>query len=107
MKTLHLNVKKQWFDMIASGFKKEEYREIKEYWINRFIKKEDLSNQNYSIIEFKNGYQKKSPTIIVEFNGIFVGKPKPEWSGNIFGKEIKDCFVIKLGKVLKKQDGEN
>ena len=28
MKTLHLNLKKQWFDMILSGEKKEEYREL-------------------------------------------------------------------------------
>ena len=30
MKTLTLSLKKQWFDMIKSGEKKEEYREIKE-----------------------------------------------------------------------------
>lgn len=29
MKTLHLVLKKRWFDMILSGEKKEEYREIK------------------------------------------------------------------------------
>lgn len=28
-KTLHLVLKSQWYDMIASGEKKEEYREIK------------------------------------------------------------------------------
>lgn len=34
-KTLHLNLKKKWFDMILSGEKTEEYREIKGYWIDR------------------------------------------------------------------------
>ena len=29
---LHLTLKKQWFDIIANGEKKEEYRECKEYW---------------------------------------------------------------------------
>ncbi len=38
MKTLHLNLKKQWFDLIFSGEKKEEYREITDYWIQRFFK---------------------------------------------------------------------
>lgn len=28
---LILPIKKKWFDMIASGQKKEEYREVKEY----------------------------------------------------------------------------
>lgn len=37
MKTLHLTLKKKWFDMIASGEKTEEYREIKPYWIVRFV----------------------------------------------------------------------
>lgn len=42
MKTLHLNLKKKWFDMIASGEKPEEYRELSDYWINRFV----LDNEN-------------------------------------------------------------
>lgn len=34
---LVLPIKKKWFDMIASGEKKEEYREIKPYWTSRFV----------------------------------------------------------------------
>lgn len=37
MKILHLTLKKKWFDLIASGEKKEEYREIKDYWARRFL----------------------------------------------------------------------
>ena len=37
MTTLHLNLKKKWFDMLLAGIKKEEYREIKEFFINKFI----------------------------------------------------------------------
>lgn len=33
---LTLPIKKKWFDMILSGEKKEEYREIKPYWDTRF-----------------------------------------------------------------------
>ena len=36
-KTLHLNLKRKWFDMILSREKKEEYREIKAFWCNKFI----------------------------------------------------------------------
>lgn len=36
-KVLTLTVSKQWFDMIVSGEKTEEYRVIKSYWINRLI----------------------------------------------------------------------
>ncbi len=37
-KILHLNLKKMWFDLILCGEKKEEYREIKIYWLKRFLK---------------------------------------------------------------------
>jgi len=37
MKTLHLNLKKKWFDMIKSGEKKSEYRELTAYWAARLV----------------------------------------------------------------------
>ena len=36
-KVLTLTVSKQWFDIIVTGKKTEEYRDIKSYWINRLI----------------------------------------------------------------------
>lgn len=36
-KVLYLTLKKKWFDMILSGEKKEEYREIKHYWLPRLF----------------------------------------------------------------------
>ena len=35
MKTLHLPLKKEWYHMIESGVKTEEYREIKPYLVKR------------------------------------------------------------------------
>lgn len=35
MKILELPLKKEWYNMIESGEKREEYREIKPYWQNR------------------------------------------------------------------------
>lgn len=55
MSTLKLTLKKKWFDMIASGEKKEEYREIKPYWIKRFIWNNDSDNiSNEQIINQLN-----------------------------------------------------
>lgn len=34
---LTLPIKKKWFDMIVSGEKREEYREIKPYYDSRFM----------------------------------------------------------------------
>lgn len=37
MRVLHLTLKKKWFDMILTGEKKDEYREIKDYWARRLL----------------------------------------------------------------------
>ena len=53
---LTLPIKKKWFDMIASGEKKEEYREIKPYYDSRF--------QRFGepfVMRFRAGYSKESP----------------------------------------------
>jgi hypothetical protein len=87
--------------MIASGEKKEEYREIKPHWKVRLTdqKKEWARPQSqwkfkeFDFVEFKNGYGKDAPTITVECKGITIGGAKPEWSDNWQG----DVFIIKLG----------
>lgn len=50
-KTLCLPLKKTWFDMIKSGGKKEEYREITPYWIQRLLLVKD--NEKYRKIQAK------------------------------------------------------
>ena len=60
MRTLHLTIKKEWFDKIASGEKTIEYREYKPYWISRL---ETFLTYGCEKIIFRNGYKKDSPTI--------------------------------------------
>lgn len=36
-KVLDLPLKKEWYNMIESGVKTEEYRELKPYWCNRLL----------------------------------------------------------------------
>ena len=59
---LILPIKKKWFDMILSGEKKEEYREIKPYWAKRFNFEKNTLYLQRTVI-FKNGYRKDSPQI--------------------------------------------
>lgn len=105
MNILRLTIKKKFFDMIASGEKKEEYREIKRYWIQRLCDEVEYEMggewigvyKKFDAVEFKNGYSKTSPTMLVEFKGLDIGEAKPEWSDNWKG----DVFRIKLGKILE------
>ena len=102
---LRLTLKKKWFDMIAAGIKKEEYREVKRYWIQRLCNEVEYETnygnwegvfKKFTHVEFKNGYGKNAPTMLVEFKGIRIGEAKPEWSDNWKG----DVFAISLGAVI-------
>jgi hypothetical protein len=94
MKVLHLTLKKKWFDMIASGEKKEEYRELKGYWMKRLLNQHGDSYKTFDIIRFKNGYSQNAPAMDVECKGIKVGDGNPKWGCN------KRTFIIMLGKII-------
>jgi hypothetical protein len=100
MKILHLTLKKKWFEMIASGEKKEEYRELKDYWGKRFTYEMFYKRffNEYDAVKFRHGYQKDAPTIILECKGVSIKK-----IGNADWGFEKECFVIKLGKVIKEE----
>lgn len=90
MNILYLTVKKKWFDLIASNVKKEEYREIKKYWKTRLFKKK------FDAVQFKNGYSKDSPVVLVELIDITIGTGFKKWG--FTGTESK--YILKLGEII-------
>lgn len=56
MKTLDLVLKRKWFEMIASGEKTEEYREIKPYWFTRIMGEQSFSLHNGDVVHLNNGF---------------------------------------------------
>lgn len=117
MKVLHLTLKKKWFDMIASGEKQEEYREIKSYWSSRLLESykdrdgfifdgKDQLNwfthtdtpklKEFDIIRFKNGYAKDAPSMDIDCLGIKVKEGRKDWGAEPGVK----YFVICLGKKI-------
>ena len=90
MRILHLTLKKKWFDMISSGIKKEEYREIKPYWNRR------LGLNKFDVVCFRNGYAKNSPRIILELKRIERGLGIIEWGA----PEDETVYILRLGKQL-------
>ena len=91
MTILHLTLKRKWFDMIASGEKREEYREIKPYWIKR------LSGKRYDAIRFRNGYSPDSPTMLVELKGVYRSLGIVEWGA----PEGEPVYMLSLGEILE------
>lgn len=123
METLRLTLNKKWFDLVKSGEKEEEYREIKPHWIKRFSSQNFtlkdyrsgaaeeliLKNPNYwaekkmklfDFVEFTNGYSNSSPKITLEFKRIEIRTGISEW-GAIRGTKY---FVILLGKEVSRQN---
>lgn len=96
MKTLHLTLKKKWFDIIASGEKTEEYREDKEYWHRRLQRNSSIGfiTKKFDVVVFKNGYSKNAPTISFKCLEIKCGTGRQEWGA----ESGKKYFVIKLGE---------
>lgn len=91
-KILSLVLIKIWFDMIASGQKPEEYRELTPYWYKRLG---PLFKAPPAFVYFGLGYASSRPTMLVKFEGITIGKGRPEW-GAVPGKSY---FIIKLGHI--------
>jgi len=90
MNALHLTINKKWFDMILSGKKTEEYREIKPYYNLRLIGKE------YDTVVFRNGYASNAPQFTIELKSITPSTGRPEWGA----EEGKTYFVLYLGKII-------
>lgn len=122
MKPLQLTLKKKWYDMILSGEKTEEYRDLKPYWATRLLYKipvpwggfmwawKDVLAGDYSFknwenamggapafrefehAQFTNGYRSDSRRMLREIESISIGEGRPEWGA----EEGKKYFVIKL-----------
>lgn len=124
MKVLYQPLKKEWYGMIEAGIKKEEYREIKPYYIPRFFEDRlsretiagplldefisdlrDSGNVEQTADDFglrlKDydtvcfSYGYTKRRMTFECKGITIGYGHPEWGA-------PDCktFIIKLGKRL-------
>lgn len=106
---LTLPIKKKWFDMILSGDKKEEYREINPYYETRFnnlfgwitvgnrpipAPLPELQRNLTQLVMFRNGYSSDIPAFVAECS-LSVGTGKPEW-----GAELgKNYYVLTIKEV--------
>lgn len=113
---LTLPIKKKWFDMILSGEKKEEYREIKPYYTARLSRTFGFINCATFVADtekfmdqlrdigvggsifacFRNGNSKDSPSFIAKCT-LSVGAGKEEWGA----EKGKEYFILTVQEILK------
>lgn len=113
---LDLVLKNTYYDMIVSGIKREEYREIKPYWTKRIAglcswcwKKKVVKNcldecdglkyiqrhfRKINFVRFHRGYTSTTTAFAVREVAIDMGNP--EWGA----KAGKLYYVIRLGEKL-------
>lgn len=122
-RTLYLSLKAELYEVIESGEKTEDYRELKEYWTKRLVKIKDYRRKfthtwqafDYILSLIKDEdelhdtdcpdvaftkydrvkflYGYTNRTMTFEVEDIYIGKGKPEW-----GAPEDKVFIIKLGK---------
>lgn len=92
-----MTLKKKWFDLIKSGKKKIEFREVKDYWTKRLMPT-PFKYVDYEEIYFRNGYSKDSPFMRVEFLGVMYAKNDIRTD---YLDPNKEYYAILLGKILE------
>lgn len=116
MKTLTLQIKKEFLDQILSGKKKEEFREIKPNNSKKYIEyftaddgEEDVKPKKVDHIQFFNGYKADRAEVIIEVktaeieyivdeDGEFV---EYEENGELY---LTAQIVYSLGKIVSKKN---
>lgn len=103
-KVLKLTLKRKWYNLIAIGAKREEYREIKEYWLKRLFDVQSpmiakysfgdvgLTPKDYTHVLFRLGYKKNAPTMEFQITDIDINR-----GDNRMGAPIdQDVIIIKF-----------
>ena len=110
---LTLPIKKKWFDMILSGEKKEEYREIKRYYDERLLTvfgaivvggellqgenvPKEIRREPIQRIRFRNGYSTKCPSFIAECT-LSVGVGRTEWGA----EENTRYYILHVKRIVE------
>ncbi len=105
---LILPIKKKWFDMILSGEKKEEYREVKPYYQTRF--KNVFGMHPYSFIPtgndvheimFRNGYSAGSPSFTATCS-LDIKQGREEWGA----EPGVDYYVLAIVGIRSEENEE-
>ena len=106
-------IKKKWFDMIISGEKKEEYREIKRYYRSRFanilgIRPDvldtvlgDKESRQFEV-KFNNGYSENCPSFVANCT-LSIATGKEEWGA----EKDKFYYVLHIKNIIEENTGES
>ena len=93
---LPLVLKGRWFDMIASGKKREEYRDATWYWQTRIHNWCD--KQGTRVVEFRRGYGTNAPRMWFIAGDVFYRSRAHTYT---WGEPESDHYAIVLGERIE------
>lgn len=98
---LVLPIKKQWFDLIITGVKLEEYREISSYYKSRFKNLFEMYPSSYyptgkdkQQLILRNGYSSNSPSCIITAS-LKIDYGKEKWGA----EKDKKYYILYIHEV--------
>lgn len=91
MYVLDLVVTHKWYDMILSGEKTEEYRDVAKWW-------KRIVGKGYTHVRFRRGYT--STCQILRIDGISCGIGREEWGA----PQDRKVLIIRLGERYGKKN---
>ena len=101
---LTLPIMGKWFNMILSGEKGEEYREIKPYYMVRFKKIFEMYPNSYiptgkdiKKVCFRNGYGGSGPEFIAECS-LDIKTGREEWGA----EKGKEYYTLKIHQITER-----
>lgn len=96
----------KWFDMILSGEKGEEYREIKPYYMTRFKKIFDMhpylnipTGNDKRTICFRNGYGSSRPEFVTECS-LDIKTGRQEWGA----EPGKEYYTLRIHQIMERRN---
>ena len=96
---LNLTIKRRWFDMISSGEKHEEYRDLGNKQVSRAFAHYNCDNKSDGVMVLRNGYSMESRALAVRILVIekcMTSLPEhPDW-----GEPKCPHYSIVLGDII-------
>lgn len=105
---LPLVLKGRWFDMIATGQKREEYRELSDYWKTRIVNwmKSAEASGLPCVIEFRRGYAARAQRTAFLLDGVPKVRLKFRFLHPDWGEPQGEHYVLTLGERVVLEGGE-
>lgn len=102
-KVLKLTLRREAFDVMVTGEKNEEYRDVSAWIQSRLYTKSpsgQLTLKPYDLVEFTNGYGNHLPRFTAQYLGVERRRSVQKTYSNGLSFSTGEVYAIKLGPIV-------